>query len=139
LDSLDSDWGGFVNAFFQLTSDQRRNYLSGQGYPTFSSLVAHISAWWERAIVLINNYRNDTLFNAPPVDVDVFNQRAIMASKDQNETTALIAFEHQIMQMRDLVEGLSDDDLADSRITHQLEIELIGHFNEHRIEKPAVN
>lgn len=135
--SLRDDWRSLPDLFHQLSEVQQECYLDAQGYHCFRDLVAHIIAWWERGMELIERYRADASFTAPPVDVDEFNAQVVANVQDRSEKEVLAAFEKTRRRWLTLIRDLTDHEWRDERITHQLMMEIIGHFNEHRIQKPA--
>ncbi len=126
-------WGELPAQFQKLTPDQQERYLFVQGYPRFADLLAHIIAWWERGMILIAKYRTDASFLAPKVDVDDFNARAVASVRGTEEEEIITAFEEARHRFIKLIAELDDKETQDERIIRQIEMELIGHFKEHKI------
>jgi len=137
IQSALGDWGELPAQFQQLTPDQQKSYLIAQGYQRFPDLLAHVTAWWERGMQLIEQYRVDAAFSAPPVEVDEFNAKAVNGVLGKDTERVRQAFEDARLSFLKLVAELDGRDQQDERIVRQLEMEIIGHYQEHRITKPA--
>jgi len=128
------DWGELPAKFQQLSPDQQKHYLTCQGYQSFTDLLAHITAWWERGMLLIEHYRADADFIASAVDVDQFNALAVAEAHGKSEDEILKAFTESRQRFHDLVLQLDTEKQIDPRIIRQIEMELIAHYQEHKIE-----
>ena len=127
-------WGELPAQFQQLTPDQQKRYLFVQGYQCFPDLLAHVSAWWERGMRLIAQYRAHSSFTAPAVNVDEFNAQAVAHVRGKSGDEVPQAFENARQRFLELLGELSDKDQQDPRIIRQIEMEVIAHFQEHKIE-----
>jgi len=128
------EWGELPAKFQRLSPDQQKHYLTCQGYQTFTALLAHITAWWERGMLLIEDYRADADFIAPAVDVDQFNALAVAEAHGKSGDEILKAFTEGRQRFHDLVLQLDTEKQSDPRIIRQIEMELIAHYQEHKIE-----
>jgi len=128
------DWGELPAKFQQLSPDQQKHYLTCQGYQSFTDLLAHITAWWERGMLLIKQYQVDADFIAPAVDIDHFNALAVAEAGGKSGDEILKAFRKARQRFHDLVVELDTEKQSDPRIIRQIEMELIAHYQEHKIE-----
>lgn len=134
LNSLQIDWADLPTRFHLLTSSQQEGYLVAQGYQRFADLLAHITAWWERGIKLIEHYRENPRFSSPSVNVNEFNATAVATAQGMSEDEVVKAFMVVLRHFVKLIDQLNDNDWQDERIIRQLEMEIIGHYQEHRIK-----
>jgi hypothetical protein len=133
LDYLINKWGTYGHAFQGLSADEKETFLKKQGYLRFADLLAHFTAWWEVGMRVIKRRKVDPTYQYPEVDVDAFNAVAVEEAKNTSEEAAVRSFESTRMKFIALVTGLTDNDFENERIAKQLNIELIGHFEEHQI------
>lgn len=139
LEKLELGWTALVRDFLSLSLEEQEEYLRCQGYPSFSSFLAHINAWWTRAFALIENYKGDMEFEAPPVEVDGFNAAVVKYARNLSEARSIQAFDASREELIDLISRLSDDELSEPRIARQLEIEIVSHLAEHAIKKDLLH
>jgi hypothetical protein len=133
LDALQNEWGTYVERFHSLAPQERAAFLEKQGYRRFADLLAHIMAWWQDGIGCIGRYKIDRGFEHPAIDVDVYNARAVEKVAGRGESEVIADFESMRRKFVDCVGALGDADLQDGRIAKQLEMELLGHYEEHKI------
>jgi hypothetical protein len=133
LASLRTDWGTFVERFQRLAPEAQSIYLQQQGYARFADLLAHVSAWWQAGLAAIPAMLNNPAYTSPDQDVDQFNAQAIDRFHDLNESAVIAIFSGLRQQWIDLVNELPAEAFQDARIAWRLHIEIIGHFDEHRL------
>ena len=131
---LHDDWGGLISRFHGLSPEEQQAYLHAQGYRRFADLLAHFCAWWERGIAMIRNFQQDPGFSAPEVEVDDFNAAAVARAQGLSEEEVERVYNRTLQRFEDLIASLSAEDQKDKRIIQQIEIELIGHYQEHQIK-----
>lgn len=132
--ALRDDWGELITRYQQLTPEQQEHYLSTQGYQRIPDLLAHVTAWWERGMRLIERYQVEPGFVAPEVAVDDFNAAAVASIQQQGEQVVISLFHASLQRFMNVVEQLDDEARHDQRIIRQIEMEVIGHFREHQIK-----
>ncbi len=133
LELLHTGWGTFVDGFQRLSPTAQTAYLRQQGYARFADLLAHIIAWWEEGLHAIPVMLADPDHVASEHDVDQFNARAIERFHDLAEPAVIAIFNDLLQQWLQLVSSLSDVAFQSNQISDRLHIELIGHFEEHRL------
>ncbi len=133
LEALHTDWGTFVDRFRQLSPETQAAYLQQQGYDRFADLLAHVIAWWREGLQAIPAMLSEPDYTAPEHDVDHFNAQAVESSRDLDEAAVIAIFEDLRQQWLELVGGLPDDAFQNRPIADRLNIELIGHFEEHNL------
>ncbi len=134
LDLLAGDWAGYVPRFQELSPAAQAAFLEKQGYKRLADLLAHIVAWWEVGLQVIQNCRNDPLASQPNIDVDSFNAMAVEQVRTLSEAEVIRSFEAARRKFVDLVKQLSDADFKDGRILDQIRMELVNHLEDHRIQ-----
>lgn len=133
LESLHTDWGTFVDRFQRLSPEAQAAYLHQQGYARFADLLAHIIAWWREGLQAIPVLLDDPSYASPDRNVDVFNAQAVASCRDLNEPTIIALFEDLRQRWLQQVSELSDETWQSKKINERLHIELIGHYEEHRL------
>lgn len=131
VNCLKKQWGTYVENFYKMTSDQQYNYLKQQGYARLGDLLAHVAAWWQRGMQLVMVYQRDSSFQPPDVDVDEFNAEAVASVKNLSDAEIVAHFESRRLQMLDLVNQLNEVDLHSDLIKRQLNMDVVGHYQEH--------
>jgi len=127
------DWGELPAKFQRLSPDQQEHYLTCQGYQSVTDLLAHVTAWWERGMLLIKQFQVDAGFLSPEVDVDKFNAEAVAKARGKSGDEILLAFEAARQRFCGLVLELETEKPIDPRISRQIDMELIAHYQEHKI------
>lgn len=133
LDQLEHGWGTYVTRFSQLTPADQTAFLQKQGYARLADLLAHVIAWWERALLKVPRRLADPQLPQEEIDVDAFNGAAVARFRDWEESAVIARFDARRRAWIDLVQSLPTEALADERIHWQLNIEIIGHLEEHAI------
>lgn len=134
LDNLETDWKTYPKTFFSLDDAARSTFLSTQGYTSFHDLLAHILAWWEEAIMVIDSILDLREIPSKEYDLDAFNAAAIEKYKSWSEDDLLIHFENLRQQLIDLVADLPPDSLSNKRISSWLDGCLLDHYKVHRVQ-----
>jgi hypothetical protein len=133
LDCLTQNWGEYVSKIKGLEDKEQRLFLKQQGYARLLDLLAHITAWWQDGMQKVAAFQQDANYQPPAVNVDVYNAAAVKSVKDRSEEAVIDSFETTRLQFIELAQMLSDADLKNPKITRQLEMEIIGHYQEHKI------
>ncbi len=133
LDNLHIDWKTYPERFDQLSPDGQAAFLKSQGYESFHDLLAHILAWWEEAVKIINSILDNMEFPRKEYDVDTFNSAALEHFQSWKETDLLIHFENVRQSLLTLVVELPESGLLNPRINGWLKACVVEHFQEHDI------
>lgn len=133
LDVLAEDWGTYIGKFQGLSPQAQAEFLQKQGYKRLADLLAHVVAWWEMGLQSIERYKADPQAKPLEIDVDPFNAKAVEKVRNATDEEVIQTFDAARRRFADYVTGLSDDDFRDERIVGQIRMELIGHYEEHRI------
>jgi hypothetical protein len=130
---LKKQWGSYVERVNQLSPEERQRYLKHQGYARLADLLAHVAAWWQRGMQLIMVYQRDSSFQPPDVDVDAFNAEAVASVRNLSEAEVIAHYEGRRLQMLELIKSLTEVDLQSDPIKRQLNMDVVGHYEEHII------
>jgi len=130
---LRKDWGSYVNKFKSLSSEEQATFLEEQGYRRLADLLAHVAAWWEVGLQCVERFKIDPQARQLEIDVDPFNAAAVEKVHDSTESEVIQAFEKMRCAFVDCLTALSEDDFQDERIVSQIRMELVDHFEEHKI------
>lgn len=133
LNLLQGDWAEYVGSFRRLPPDAQASFLARQGYARLADLLAHVTAWWQAGHQSIERYRNDPSAQPAEYDVDAFNARAVAAVAGQAEAQVVASFEAMHNFLVDFVKSLPETAFEDERIVNQLNMDIIGHLDEHRM------
>jgi DNA-binding ferritin-like protein (Dps family) len=135
LDNLQKDWKAFPERFNALTPEQRSAYLKTQGYDSLHDLLAHILAWWEEAVKIVNSILDNMELPRKEYDIDAFNKSAIDHFQTWKDEDMLIHFENVRQSLVNLIVDLPESGLHNSRINGWLKACVVEHFQEHVISE----
>jgi hypothetical protein len=128
---LKKQWGTYIERYNKLSVDEQQKYLMQQGYLRLGDLLAHVAAWWQRGMQLVMVYQHDSNFQPPDVDVDAFNAEAVASVKALSDAEVVSHFEAVRCQILELVKQLEEVDLQSDQIKRQLNMDVLGHYQEH--------
>lgn len=133
LELLTQFWGCYIQRFQHLLPEEQAVFLKQQGYASLADLLAHVVAWWQDGQAVVMKMRADSALRNPDYDVNAFNAQAVarFAGMDTNKMIAL--YEEECKRITELVESLSDAELADERINTRLYYEIVSHSQEHAL------
>jgi hypothetical protein len=134
LSVLTKDWGNYVSKFQSLSPEAQAAFLKKQGYQRLADLLAHIVAWWEVGLRVIENIRSDPDARQPEIDVDIFNAKVVEKVRNATDGEVIQSFEKMRRKFVDCVTNLSEDDFQNEKIVNQIKMELINHLEDHWIQ-----
>ena len=135
LDYLTDQWGTYVTTYMGMPLEDQVEFMQRQGYASFKDLIAHIIAWWDFAMQMIEVKKHDVDYFFPDINVDEFNAKAVEGAKDFSEEQVLQQFEQTRLKFIEYIQLLKDDQIKQPNIAKQLEIDLFGHLLEHAIKR----
>jgi hypothetical protein len=130
-DILAREWADCRDRFAALTAEQKTDYLKKQGFARFADLLAHVVAWWEQGIGVI-----ETASAQDPCDVedvDAFNAAAVRSFAELDEAGAASRFEQTRLMLGGLVDMLPDEVLRRPNIEGWLRADVLDHYYEHAL------
>ncbi len=133
LHALEQDWGTYVARVRRLSREERRVYLSTQGYARLADLLAHVIAWWKEGYLALDIMLRDPNFQSPDYDDTIFNAAAVESVSHLDEAEVVEAFEAMRLAYYKRIADLPAGAFQDERIARRLQIEIIGHYHEHAL------
>ncbi len=130
---LQKDWAEYIQGFRSMSSDAQSAFLARQGYARFADLLAHIVAWWEVGYRSIERYLAEPSSQPGNYDVNAFNAKAVAKAAGLSEEEVAASFERMRLFLIDFVKRLPRDAFENEKVVNQLDMDLIGHLDEHRI------
>jgi intracellular sulfur oxidation DsrE/DsrF family protein len=131
---LTKEWGNYVSKFQGLSPEAQAAFLKKHGYQRLADLLAHIGAWWEVGLQVIENFRTDPDARQPEIDVDIFNAKAVEKVRNAPDGEVIQSFEKMRRKFVDCVTNLSEADFQNEKIVNQIKMELINHLEDHKIQ-----
>ena len=131
IDMLLREWGDYVRNFNELTAEQQRAFLEKQGFGRFRDLAAHIVAWWEHGIGVIEGSASGAASDVQ--DVDAFNARAVERFGRLEEAQVWTQYENTRLTLSNLMDMLPDEILAKHHVRSWVRADVIEHYYEHAI------
>jgi hypothetical protein len=131
IDTLHREWGDFVKRFAGLTEAERAAFLRKQGFERFRDVLAHIVAWWEHGIGVIESSASGD--SADVDDVDAFNAGAVERFGLLDEAQVLAKYEDTRLTLASLVDMLPDEVLSQPQVRSWLRADVIDHYFEHAL------
>jgi hypothetical protein len=133
LECLDNDWSKFTMQFESKNPDEKKKYLSQQGYASFSDLLLHIRAWWGEAETNIRGVVANPEFKTRTYDVDRFNAEAVRAGHGKTEQAVIREFEETRIRLLRVVSGLNETQIKNGETQKQLYWMICNHYREHQL------
>jgi hypothetical protein len=132
VQSLEKDWGTYVEKYRGLSEEERIRFVKAQGFARFADIPAHVIAWWEEGKEVLERMLDDPAYPAAEYNVNEFNARAVARFAKVDEDQVIKTFDSLRLDMLRLVAGLPESAFRDQRITNRLQIEILGHYSEHK-------
>jgi len=129
IDMLRREWGDYVARFWLLTADKQAAFLKKQGFARFQDLAAHIIAWWEHGIGVVEASTNGDTGEAQ--DVDAFNAAAVARFGGLQQAQVLAELDKTRLTLISLVDGLPEEVLARPNVQTWLRADVLQHYYEH--------
>jgi hypothetical protein len=131
LDTLENEWGTYVENFNLLDSEKKKEFLSKQGVENFHDMLAHVIGWWDEGTSIITGILNDSNFKWEEYDTDAFNVEVTAKYKNISETEILDQFESKRKNFVRLVNEIPETAFANGDIEGWLAADVVEHFDGH--------
>jgi hypothetical protein len=131
VDVLQREWGDYLAGYAGLAVEKQTAFLQKQGFARFRDVLAHILAWWERGIGVIQ--AGSTADPLEVDDVDAFNAEAVKSFADMEESQVLMQFDETRLTLASLVDMLPEDVITRTNIQDWLRSDVLDHYYEHAI------
>lgn len=129
IDMLQREWGDYIAEYNGLDAGRQRLFVQKQGYERFRDVLAHVIAWWEQGISVIESASAEDPCNIE--DVDAFNARAIERFRPLEDQQVLTQYENTRLTLSNLVDMLPEDVLGRPNVQSWLRADVIEHYFEH--------
>ena len=94
-------------------------------------MLAHILAWWEQGIAVIQAGSAEDPCDVE--DVDAFNAQAVAHFGDLQESQVLSQFEETRLTLASLVDMLPDEIIQRPNVQTWLRADVLDHYYEHAV------
>jgi DinB family protein len=131
LDMLQREWAGYMEQFRALGAEEQKAFLEKHGFARFRDLLAHIIAWWDRVLLVVNEVAKDPDYQPPSVDVDAYNAEAVEVFGRLDEAAVSKRFESTRDALIKLLINLSEDTYNHKRVQAWLRSDVIEHYFDH--------
>jgi len=131
LDMLRREWAAYAEHFHSLTEEEQKAFLEKQGFARFRDLVAHIVAWWEDGIHLIEGVARDPAYRTPDKDTDAFNAEAVESYSRLAEADVWKQYESTRAALIELAINLPDETYEHTDVQAWLRSDVIEHYFDH--------
>jgi uncharacterized damage-inducible protein DinB len=131
IDALEREWADYPKDFRNLASEKQTAFVAKQGFARFQDLAAHIMAWWEQGIGVIEG--SSTEDPSDEADIDAFNAEAVQRWGKMEEAEVLAQYERTRLALRDLVDTLPEEVYSRPNAQMWLRADILAHYYEHAI------
>ncbi len=132
LDTLQREWAGYAERFHGLTEEQKE-FLEKQGFPRFRDLVAHIVAWREEGLRLIDGVAKDPAHRMPEFDTDAFNAQVVELFGQMGEADVWKRYEAARGALIELLINLPDMTYEQREVQAWLHSDVLEHYFDHAV------
>jgi len=131
IDTLQREWGDYIKGFSGLSQAEQEAFLAKQGFGRFRDVLAHVVAWWEHGIGVIESSGSGEQLEVQ--DVDAFNAEAVERFGVLEEAQVLAKYEDTRLTLASLVDMLPDEVLDQPHVRSWLRADVIDHYFEHSL------
>jgi len=133
MDMLKNEWRSYIADFHGLDDEQKKEFLSKQGFESFHDLLAHIIGWWEEGARIIMGMMDTPGFTWESHDTDAFNAALTQKYAAWSDDDLFAHFETVRKALINLTADLPDDAFLNKDIETWLKDDVVEHYDEHPI------
>ena len=133
LDMLQREWAGYVERFNALPAEEQKSFLAKQGFDRFRDLAAHIIAWREDGLEVIDAISKDPAYKHPEDDTDAYNARAVKLFGSMDEADVWKKYESTRQALIEVVINLPEETYNHKDVQAWLRDDVIEHYYEHAL------
>ena len=133
LGYVNIEWGMYVERFQRLPKAEGEKRVKQMGYERFRDMLAHILAWWEEGMGIINSIAGNREFERKKYDFDVFNAEAVAKYKDWDEDEFMAHFEKTRQKMGTDLKSMNEAMFENRRVRAWLNAVILHHAREHLV------
>lgn len=131
LDYVAEEWGTYVERFGRLPQAEGEKRVRQMGYERFRDMLAHILAWWEEGMSIINSIAANREFERKKYDFDAFNAEAVSKYKDWDESEFMAHFEKTRQKTGADLKSMNEAVFENRRVRAWLHAVIFHHAREH--------
>lgn len=131
LDMLQREWVAYPERFAALSDAQQKAFLEKQGFPRFRDLLAHIVAWWEEGLQLIDSVAKDPSYKMLDMDIDAYNARVLQMFGAMDEVDVWKRYEVTRSALIELLMNLPVEVYEHKQVQDWLRSDVIEHYFDH--------
>jgi len=133
IDLLENEWATYINDFDRLNEEEKKEFLSKQGFANFHDLLAHVIGWWEEGVRIIAGILDSPGFIWEPHDTDAYNLELTEKYSSWSDDDLLKHYDIVRRAMIELVIDLPEDAFFNKDIEGWLRDDVVEHYDEHPI------
>ncbi len=133
LDMLQREWAAYPERFRALSEEQQKMFLEKQGFPRFRDLLAHIVAWWEEGLQLIDSVAKDPSYKMMDIDIDAYNARVLEMFNPLEESDVWKRYEATRSALIELLINLPAEVYEHKQVQDWLKSDVIEHYFDHAV------
>ncbi len=131
LDMLQREWAAYPERLHALSDEEQKQFLEKQGFPRLRDLLAHIVAWWEEGLQLIDSIAKDPSYRMPDIDVDAYNARVLEMFGALDEADVWKRYEAARVALIELLMNLPVEVYEHKQVQDWLKSDVIDHYFDH--------
>ncbi|HEX2697613.1 MAG TPA: ClbS/DfsB family four-helix bundle protein [Anaerolineales bacterium] len=133
LDTLQREWEGYIERFQALPEEKQKAFFEKNGFTRFRDALAHIIAWREDGLEVINAISKDPAYHQPEMDNDTYNAQAVETFGKLEEAEVWKRFESTRQELIELVMNLPEETFQHKDVQAWLRDDVIDHYFEHAV------
>lgn len=133
LEYIEQEWGTYVERFQRLPKDVQEKRIEDMGYERFRDMLAHILAWWDEGMSIINAIAEERPFERRKYDFDQFNAEAVAKYKDRDEAEFMSQFEKTRQKMGADLKSMDEAVFENRLVKAWLHSVIYHHAREHLV------
>jgi hypothetical protein len=131
IDILEREWAEALGRYNSLGEEQQTAFLQKQGFPRVRDLVAHIIAWWEQVLCVIEAEGDER--TCEPEDADAFNAEAVERFAKLEEPGVYAEYEKTRLTLLNLIGALPEELLSLPTVQEWIRSDVLAHYYDHVI------
>jgi len=133
VDTLENEWGTYVEDFNTLDDAKKKEFLGKQGVENFHDMLAHVIGWWDEGERVITGILKDPNFKGEDIDTDAFNVQLTEKYKNISDADVLAEFESRRQDLIKFVNELPEEAFTNKEIESWLAADVVEHFDGHAV------
>ena len=133
LDYVSEEWGTYVERFSRLPPEEGEKRVREMGYERFRDMLAHILAWWEEGMGIINSIAANRQLERKKYDFDIFNAQAVAKYRDWDESEFMAHVERTRQKMEADLKTMEETLFEHRRVRAWLHGVIFHHAREHLV------